>query len=175
VTILESLEGEYDLDVRIRIGIVGADRVFRDCKLGLPERLALTRRVRDAFARELQLNSAQMRSLGERFRIQRQILESLVDETMNPKQEDVPAQVWAAYHARSLAVAEAMQRLVELERTDPASLNISDFAASCAHMHINRLMRSHARHHEAVVYDFLARIYGTMAAKRHITGDSLRK
>jgi len=40
-------------------------------------------------------------------------------------------------------------------------------------MHINRFMRSHARRHEAVVYDFLARIYGSMAAKKHITGHSL--
>lgn len=175
LSILESLKGDYDLDTRIRIAIMGADRLLRDCKLGLSERLALAKRARDAFARELQLNPTQLRSLGEQFRIQRKTVEALVDDTSHPPHSVVPEEVWTALGTRSVALAGSVQRLLALQRTEPASLRLTNFAASCVHMHINRLMRSHARRQEAVVYDFLSRVYSTMAAKSDVRGDSLRK
>ena len=47
---------------------------------------------------------------------------------------------------------------------------LSDIVLSCLHMFANRLLRSSARAQEMVLYDFLARLYTSEAARSQPRG-----
>ena len=59
----------------------------------------------------------------------------------------------------------SLRSLAELRRTARLGRLEMDFAGSLLHMHANRILRSNARAQELVLYDFLARLYESQAAR----------
>jgi hypothetical protein len=53
-----------------------------------------------------------------------------------------------------------------LRRSGRLARPLADLAASFLHMHANRLLRSAQRAQELVLYDFLARLYESRAARQ---------
>ena len=66
---------------------------------------------------------------------------------------------------RSERIAPIIDELKVCEKTGRLSIPIVELAPSYLHMHANRLLRSAQRAHEAVLYDFLARLYESDLAR----------
>jgi thiopeptide-type bacteriocin biosynthesis protein len=63
-------------------------------------------------------------------------------------------------------MAPIAERLCALSDSGRLTVSMDDMAASLVHMRINRLLRSAHRAQEAVLYDFLERIYDGRAARQ---------
>jgi thiopeptide-type bacteriocin biosynthesis protein len=155
VAVLPHVIGDAALDARWRLTFLGVDRLLDDLGLDELARLRVLETVREAYARQYGLDKQGTR-LGERLRKERKALEAL--------------RAWkvAADSPIALAlplVAERSERLkplvTELRGRAAAgrlSASLEDLAASFVHLHVNRLIRSASRAHEAVLYHFLLQL-----------------
>ena len=149
--------GKAGLDERWRVSLLGAERLLVDLGLDGPARAAIAERMRDAFAREHRADPALRRALGDRARRERHALQSLLDV---PADADHPlAPGIAVLDARSDRVAPIVTELRAL------GVALDELAVSFVHMWVNRLMRSANRQHEYVLYDLLAGLARTRAAR----------
>jgi thiopeptide-type bacteriocin biosynthesis protein len=160
LAILQGLAGDEGLDVRWRLALCGLDGLLSDFGFDLEARRAQAARWREAFQRELGGGAAK-RQLGDRFRVERQRLEMLL---WRPEEHDSLAFAWRALERRSARWLETARRLNGLAASGRLHTEVPDLVSSYAHMHVNRLIRSAARAHEAVLYDFLHRLYDARIA-----------
>lgn len=154
-------------DARWRLGLLGAHLLLCDLGLDPAARLDLTKRLREGFAREHRVDALCQRSLGRRFRGERESLERLLSSR---PAGDGGAE--AAFAARSKKLRALAERLAGLERAGELSVPLSEIAGSLVHMSLNRLLPSEQRRHEVVLYDFLWRLYDSQRARRFRAADA---
>jgi thiopeptide-type bacteriocin biosynthesis protein len=166
LAVLGSLSGDAGLDLRWRLAMCGIDLLFEDLGLTLEERRTLTRRQREGFGREFAVDGTFRGQVGRRYRAERARLEALLDPGQDP-----PASLGTgleALHRRSLQLAPVIEEVRWLARAGRLSTTITDLAASYAHMHVNRLLRSAHRAQELVLYELLDRAYTARAGRRAV-------
>jgi thiopeptide-type bacteriocin biosynthesis protein len=163
LAILHAFQGDEGLDARWRLALVGVDRLLSDCGFDLPTKRAVVEKLRDSYAREFQINAYSRRQLGDRYRSQRSALEDALARSVPLEPPYELASV--AFDQRSSRLQQAVERLRLLAKSGALTVDIQELAASYAHMHINRLIRSSQRAHELVVYDFLFRLYDGQLAR----------
>ncbi|MHB8689762.1 MAG: thiopeptide-type bacteriocin biosynthesis protein [Solirubrobacteraceae bacterium] len=156
--------GGAGADERWRMALCGAAALVRDFLLDPADAVVLMRRLRDAFGREHRADARTARALGERLRKERASLEPLLHPAQAPEHPLAPG--FAVIAERSAAVAPLVAGLGELERTGLLTMPVADPVPSYVYMHVNRLIRSAARTHELVLYDFLARLYESRVARQ---------
>ena len=154
------LDGDHGADARWRLTLLGTHLLLDDLGFTLEERLAWTTRQRHGFLREFP-GSQLTRQLGRRFRTERNDLEALLwgggAGGLAPGVE--------LLRARSVRVADVGRRLHALAGDGGLGIPVGAWAASVAHMHANRLLRSAARAQELVIHDLLARLYRSRMAR----------
>jgi thiopeptide-type bacteriocin biosynthesis protein len=156
VALVGELAGDSGADRRWRLALVGMDRLLDDLGLDVAAKLDVSRRAREAFRAELAIGAPFDRQLGDKFRKLRLELERLLAE-------DTPA----PFVARSRALAPVVAALRRCEADGRLTAPVVDLAPSYLHMHVNRLLRSQQRAQEAILYDFLCRLYeGRLARER---------
>jgi thiopeptide-type bacteriocin biosynthesis protein len=165
------LGGEAALDARWRLALAGMDQLLTDLGLDLAAKRQVMAQCRESFGREFRVNVAFERQLGERFRKHRAGLEALIDLSKQGESEFAPA--LAVLHSRSERVCAIVERLRAREQAGQLSMSIASLAPSYLHMHANRLLRSGARAQELILYDFLARLYESQAARARARSKSL--
>jgi len=150
--VLEALEGigRGDEERRWRLALLGIDTLLADLGLDLEAKESLAQRRRDAFHREFRADARTKSQIGERFRREREALESLLRDPANE-----------AFARRS----ERLRPLVAELRTARLSISVEELAASFVHVHLNRILRSAHREQELVLWDFLARLYRSRLAR----------
>jgi thiopeptide-type bacteriocin biosynthesis protein len=150
-------------DVRWRLALLGMHLLLGDLGFDEEGRQAVLRTVRAAYAAEFRADTNLLRQLGDRYRKERRGLEALLDA------EGEAAENWSPVRAilrrRSERLAAVVADLRASERAGRLSRPVADLAASYLHMHANRLLRSAQRAQELVLYDFLARLYESRAAR----------
>jgi thiopeptide-type bacteriocin biosynthesis protein len=164
LTILGSFSGDAGLDLRWRMAMAGMDLLFEDLGLTLDEKRTLARRQREGFGREFAVDGTFRGQVGQRYRAERTHLEALLDPGQGP-----PAPLATgleALHRRSLQLIPVTDELRRLARAGRLSTPMTDLAASFAHMHVNRLLRSAHRAQELVLYELLDRAYSARAGRR---------
>ncbi|HEV2755110.1 MAG TPA: lantibiotic dehydratase [Actinomycetota bacterium] len=162
--VMEIVCGGGSLDDRWRIGLAGIHRLFEDLGLDEETQTRLARRMRDGYAAEVGADTLLKRQIGDRYRAERRALEPLIDREAShagPLGEGI-----AALERRSAASAPAIAGLRDLGPAGRLTVSFEDLAASLAHMHVNRLLRSAQRAHEMVMYDLLDRLYQARAGRR---------
>ena len=87
-------------------------------------------------------------------------------ELLGPVRRESERFVHEALDRRRDRARGPVARLKELETTGRLLQPVTVLVRSFVHMHANRLLRSAARAHELVIYDFLARIYESDLARR---------
>src|SRR5207247_1238694 len=112
---------------------------------------------RDAFASEFRADGRLKQQIGEVFRAERVDLAELVGLVHGPEADAYPA--LAALNQRTQRLAPIAQAL------HAEALPLADLAASYAHMHLNRMLRSAHRFQELIIYDLLDRIYRGQVAR----------
>lgn len=135
---------------RWQLGLRGVDGIWAALGMDLPARKAVARASRDRFRKEFGDSGAASAQVGLKFRALRRELEAGFPR---PPGEPCPPE-----QAGMARIREAIEggRLEE----DRASL-----AGSLAHMHLNRLLRAHAREQEWVLMEFLTRLYESCLAR----------
>ncbi|HEV3459608.1 MAG TPA: lantibiotic dehydratase [Thermoanaerobaculia bacterium] len=169
--ILDMLEGDEGADVRWRLAFFGVDALLNDLGLDSEAKLAVLSRMRQGFAQEFagpaggdgKNAKALQVQLDQRFRTERPKLDPLLAAGGDPENEFAPA--LDVFGRRSRALAPIIAELRGLDREGKLPGGLDDMAVSLAHMHVNRFIRSAARAHEMVLYDFLFQTHRARAAR----------
>jgi thiopeptide-type bacteriocin biosynthesis protein len=162
LSILRGLSGDAGLDLRWRLAIAGMDLLFEDLGLTLEEKRTLARRQREGFGREFAVDGTFRGQVGRRYRAERALLEASLRSGQDPPA--LLATGLEVLHRRSLQLAPVTDELRRLARDGRLSTPMTHLAASFAHMHANRLLRSAHRAHELVLYELLDRAYRARAS-----------
>jgi thiopeptide-type bacteriocin biosynthesis protein len=157
---IETVPGDEGTEVRWRLVLLGLDRLLGDLDLDPATRLAIVRAGRDRLRQEFLVDRALRRRLGERFRRERAVLESLLD----PEAAEHPS--LARYAARSRATRSIARDLTASAQAGHLTRPLSALAGSFLHLHANRMLPSAARAQELVLHDFLYRLYESRAARQ---------
>jgi thiopeptide-type bacteriocin biosynthesis protein len=150
-------------DVRWRLAVLGMDRLLSDLGFDLDTRHAVIRRARDSFSAEFRADAGLQHQLGTKFRPERPGLEALLEAT--PGGDDRLAPGKEVLQLRSRRLVPIADELRSCARAGRLTVSLPELAVSYLHMHANRLLRSAHRAQELVLYDFLARLYESRAAR----------
>lgn len=162
LAMLESTPGDDGLAWRWKLAACGVDLLLDALGLGLQEKCDWARQQRDAFAQEFRADGRLKQQLGDKFRAERAGLGELWRLARGPAVAQYPA--LEALHHRGERLAALAAELRALDRDARLGVPIQDLAASYAHMHVNRLLRSAHRFQELTLYDLLDRIYRAQRA-----------
>jgi thiopeptide-type bacteriocin biosynthesis protein len=165
--ILEMLEGDEGADLRWRLTLRGIDMLIGDLGLDLETRMRVLRGMRESFTQEFGGGKGLRVQLDQRFRQEWRSLMPLLDPAGDEASELAPA--LAVFHRRSERLAPIVAELRELEQAGRLTQTVADLTPSLIHMHVNRMIRSAARAHEMVLYDFLYLLYESRAARERKT------
>ncbi len=164
--IVAALPAERDLDDRLRIAVVGADRLLASLGLALAERRLLAERLRGAARRP---GSPGARAgLARLFRAERGTLEALLDPGAH--HEPPRAAALAALRARDERLAGLSGALRALAGGGALPAGEGGFAGALVEAHVARLVRTDARGHALAVADLLARLYRARLARERSRG-----
>jgi thiopeptide-type bacteriocin biosynthesis protein len=158
LAILPMLEpGDEGQEERWRLGLYGADLLLRDLGLDERERLALVRARRNEVARAFEWDGAVLGRSRERFRRERAALERLLGS--RPEESGPLEPGLDVLRQRSEAVEPIGRELAALSSEGRLTTPLPSVATSLLHMHLNRLLRGNNTAQEAVICDFLIRLY----------------
>jgi len=151
-------------DDRWRVALVGIDLLLAGLGMDPGERRTVVARARDGYRLETSAGPRLGRQLGERFRTERATLEALLaaDPPSAPRAVRLALE---ALHRRSERLAPIAAELRERDAAGRLSPSLAEIAPSLTHIFAVRLLRSAARAHEVVLYDFLCRLYDARAAR----------
>lgn len=155
LALLEGYPGDAGSAVRWRLGLLGMDMLLDDLGFALWEKLQLMQGLRTSHFSLFNLANGWEAQLGLRFRKERSALESLLAPDAIPPL----AMGRAIFGARSKALGH-LPGLV-MGSGVPKQMR----ATSYLHMFAHRLFRASHRAQEAVLYDFLFRLYRSQAAR----------
>ncbi len=161
LSIVETLEGDEGADARWRLALRGADLILTDLGVRDEQKLGLMGTMRENFAKEFGGQKSLDVSIDQKYRAEKRNLAALLAPT--PAEDDPLAPGYAILAERSRRSAATLAELERLERA--SELKRIDLAGSLIHMHVNRMIRSAARAHEAVIYGLLHREYQARAAR----------
>jgi thiopeptide-type bacteriocin biosynthesis protein len=150
-------------DVRWRLAVLGMDRLLSDLGFDLDARHAVIRRARDSFSAEFHADAGLQHQLGTKFRPERAGLEALLDTTPGGDGRLAPGK--EVLRLRSERLAPIVDELRSCARAGRLTVPLPELAISYLHMHANRVLRSAHRAQELVLYDFLARLCESRAAR----------
>lgn len=141
---------------RWSMAMVAIDALLRDFGLPLEQKLALATNAAASFRQEF---SVDKQRLGDLYRTHgRDLVAALGRSAGAPR--------WSVELCRLLdGVSSDRRALARPILSNPPTPQQLDIVASQVHMLCNRLFASHGREHEALVYDYLARAYRTLAAR----------
>jgi thiopeptide-type bacteriocin biosynthesis protein len=173
LAILEMLEGDEGADFRWRLTLRGIDTLVGDLRLEPESRMRVLRGIRESFSREFGGGKNLRVQLDQRFRQEWRSLMPLLDPSGDEESEMAPA--LAVLRQRSERLAPIVEELRELEKAGRLNQSIADLAPSYVHMHVNRMIRSAARAHEMVLYDFLYLLHESRSARERKAGAAAAK
>ncbi|HYX22810.1 MAG TPA: lantibiotic dehydratase [Thermoanaerobaculia bacterium] len=163
LAIVEMLEGDEGADVRWRIALRGADMLLTDLGLKGEERTRTMRAMKESFGREFGGGKSLRVQLDQKFRKEGRSLAPLLDPAGDEASELAPA--LAVLRRRSERLAPLCAELRARAAAGRLNQSVADLAPSFIHMHVNRMIRSAARAHELVLYDFLFQLHESRAAR----------
>ena len=166
VGFLSLLEGEAGERYRWMFAIRGVDELLDAFGLSLPEKTALAQQTQQDFFREFNGNAALTRQLNDKYR---EVSRSLVSFLRRESDTSDLTEAVALFTRRSVAIREAYAELqVRINVAVPVlDLVIArqELLPSYLHMFLNRIFPANQRLHELVVYHYLTKYYGTLAAR----------
>ena len=159
LAIVELMEGDEAADARWRLAVCGIDLLLGDLGFDPDGRRTLLHQIRDGFFREFGGGKPLRVQLDQKQRAERRALEALLDSGGG-----LPAGL-AILRSRSERNSPLAAELRRLEQARRLTMPVAQIAPSLVHMHVNRLIRSAPRAHELVLYDLLAAVYDSRAAR----------
>ncbi len=164
MALLPPLLGDAGAEARWRVTLQGLDALMRDLGWDLPGRLRLAEGLRGGLAGEFSGGSPLEKSLSARYRGEREGVESILLGEV----KGVPIHAFAEgiFANRRLEGGKVLAELQELHRSGQLQTSWEALSASLLHMFANRMLRAAGRAQEFVLYDFMARGYASLLARR---------
>ena len=162
LVIVGGVVGDAQAKLRWQAALVSMAGLLRDLFPDPAQRLAVVAAAQRDFATELRLDGASTQRIGARFRAERADLEALLDATDGLLRGPPVVQ---AVRQRSASLTTIAQQLQVAEQEGRLTSPLTLLARSYLHMTANRILRSTARPQEAIIYDFLARLYRSRVAR----------
>jgi thiopeptide-type bacteriocin biosynthesis protein len=163
LAIVDVLEGDEGADARWRLAVCGIDLLLDDLGFDADGKRAILGQVRDGFFREFGGGKPLRVMLDQKQRAERRTLEKLLEEMLDPVRGATSG--LSFLRNRSVRNAPLAAELRRLEQARRLTMPVTQIAPSLIHMQVNRLIRSDQRAHELVLYDLLAAIYDSRAAR----------
>lgn len=161
VALLNMLDSTEHLQDRWRIAVAGVDRLLDDFGFDIAGKLAMMVRLSAGYEAEFQIGKPFKESLSRRFRSERWGLQSLLAAAPGIGALQARAQeVFAQRSARNRTIVAAYNAAFDHDR-----YRFEEAVEAMVHMHLNRLLRSAQRAQELVIYNFLQRLYRSVAAR----------
>jgi lantibiotic biosynthesis protein len=146
--------GDAAADGRMQLALAGIHALCSDFGLDDATAHSLVRRQRDLWNRNRQLPPHFRRRQSDRFREQRTMIESLLEQAPHE-----------ALRERSRRIAPLVTSLRERERAGRLTRPVLELVPSFVHMYVNRLIRSDHERAEIELYDTLTRVYRSRAVR----------
>ncbi len=162
--IIEMLEGDEGADLRWRLALLGCDLVFSDLGLTPEERQTALGHVRTSFLREFSSGKPLRVQLDQKLRAERRSLAALLEGGMG--EDDILAPAFDVLARRSRTIAPIAAELRQREAAGRLTVPVAEMSTSFVHMFVNRIIRSAARAHELVLYDFLHQLHESREARK---------
>jgi thiopeptide-type bacteriocin biosynthesis protein len=167
--IMGALRGGVSANKRLAITLKGIDSLFDDLGLSLQEKLAITELLSEASRKELQIEPALVHELGDKFRRAKAELEPVFNAADIALGDDAVGPALRAIGQRSARIVPIADQLRAGIASGLITASLSNLAASYAHMHAIRALRSSVRLHELIIHDFLRRLYKSKLARAERT------
>jgi len=166
--VLSELRDGATQDERLALTLKGVDGILDDLGLALAEKRALAELLADSGRKQLQTEAALVHELGTKYRRAKPALQAVFDFD---GQVDGPiVRAMRVLDRRSRRIGPVAQQIRDGIRRGVIAVPLPSLAASYAHMHAVRALRSSVRLHELVIYDFLRRIYESKLSRAARTG-----
>lgn len=162
--IVEMIEGDEGADIRWRLALLGCDLLFSDLGLTPEERRTALGHLRASFLREFSSGKPLRVQLDQKLRAERRSLAALLEGGMG--EDDVLAPAFDVLARRSQAIAPIAAELRQREAAGRLTVPVAEMSTSFLHMFVNRIIRSAARAHELVLYDFLHQLHESREARK---------
>jgi thiopeptide-type bacteriocin biosynthesis protein len=160
LSILRSGDPDVVQQLRWRLALRGAHLLLEEFGLSLDERIAHVEHARRSLREEFRVDQSFDRQIGNRFRRTRAELDALLAPTV-PAEHPL-ASGFAALAERGRRIAPVVAEL----RDDPGvKVPLRQLILSHVHLSCNRLLRASQRHQELTIYELLARLYQSSAAR----------
>ncbi|MBD2754055.1 lantibiotic dehydratase [Spirosoma validum] len=164
VSMLSQVEADDDETYRWLMALRGVDQLLTDFQLPLTDKKALLERLRDQFFREFNGNDTLMRSLNDKYRESRSLINYVFGDDSS---DDKIRYAKACLATRS----ESLRSLVPAIETNLAGMGMTkqDVLPHYIHMFLNRLFMSEQRLHELIIYHYLLKHYTSELAQQRQT------
>lgn len=169
LAIVELLDGDEGAEARWRLALRGSGLLLEDLGLIEDTGLEVARRIQSGFAREHRFDGRIRKQLSARLRKERRELEVLLAPEWSEEHPFSPG--FEILEERSRRLKPIIEELRQRAEAGRLSLPVAALAPSYIHMFNNRLLRSQARAHEAVLYDMLYRLLHSRSLRRKSRGE----
>lgn len=166
--IVEMIEGDEGADLRWRLALLGCDLLFSDLGLTAEDRRTALSQIRGSFLREFSSGKPLRVQLDQKLRAERRSLAALLEGGMG--EDDILAPAFDVLARRSRTIAPIAEELRQREAAGRLTSSVAEMSTSFVHMFVNRIIRSAARAHELVLYDFLHQLHESREARKRKSG-----
>jgi len=172
VDLVTAFTGDQAADLRWLLAMRGVDSMLTDLGYDTEAKLAVMDGIRESFWREHNGHKFLRKQIGLKYRKYGPLVKTAcaagVPAEVAEGDDPLAARLQEGCRLldrRSTAWQQDILHLRELADGGNLMLPLPQIAASLAHMHCNRLLRSAARAQEMVIYDFLCREYRSQLAR----------
>jgi lantibiotic biosynthesis protein len=161
ISMMDQTWGEEREVIRWQWCLKLIDTYLNDCELSLSEKKILMEKMKTSFAYEFKINKDLKLQLDQRFRNNRNLIESILDNSQNESHDYAP--LFEVITIKSKNVKSLIQQVKALKSENELMKYLSD----TIHMTVNRTIGDNQRTHELVMYDFLFRYYQADLARKN--------
>jgi thiopeptide-type bacteriocin biosynthesis protein len=162
--IVEMIEGDEGADIRWRLALLGCDLLLSDLSLTPEAKQTAIEHLRTSFMREFSGGKPLRVQLDQKLRAERRSLTALLEGGGGA--DDILAPAFDVLARRSQAIAPIAEEMRQREAAGRLTVPVAEMSTSFVHMFVNRIIRSAARAHELVLYDFLHQLQASREARK---------
>jgi thiopeptide-type bacteriocin biosynthesis protein len=166
LNLLVETSGDEREHVRWLWAMRSIDELINSFEYNLKERLGLINFIKEAFAKEFNVNRFLKEQLNAKFRKYRKEIENIMEATTDI--DDPLHRLIQIIKTKSVGVRNCYFKVRELEEAGELNISVNELLISYIHMLVNRIATSKPRLHEMVIYDFLYRYYRAQAGRNGI-------
>jgi lantibiotic biosynthesis protein len=137
------------------------DNYLNDFQLSLEEKKNLLERMKTSFAKEFKINKDLKLQLDQRFRNNRNLIETILDSSQNDIHVYSP--LFGLIQTKSQNIIPIIQQI----KAQKSENDLIKYLSDTIHMTVNRTIADNQRTHELVMYDFLFRYYQAELARKN--------